>query len=425
MLTRRTLLRRFAATAALGLLAACGNEAATPTQPASSSAGQSPQTQTIPTPTRSSVASIPIGAVLPLSGAWAQQGQYCLNGIHLAAERINAEGGIKSLGGARLEIISSDCTSDIAQAGSNAQRFISQYKVVAILGSFSSSLTLAVSELTERRQIPMLTMSYSDQVTGRGFKYIFQVPPKASVIGQKQLEYTRDIASKAGEQLRNLAVIYEDDAYGQAQAKGIRETAANLQLNVVFDEAFPVGIADATPLATKVRSTDAQVIFLIAPPNDTLTIIRALRQQQITLPVIGGSSGFVIPDFQVALGDLAEGIMSINTANWDLAPELGQLYEQRYGVFATHEALEHAATVDILAQALEIAGDTAPEAIREALLNNRFEGGFIDAIPGRAVDFDETGLNTLSFPIMCQWQQGKLLTVYPPDVATAEPIWSR
>jgi len=372
---------------------------------------------------RGQVSEVNVGVIVPLSGANAQFGVNSRNGIELAADQINAKGGIKSLGGAKINLIVADSTSTPTTAATVGQRLITQNNVVAILGAYASSLTLALSEATERRGIPLLTMSFSDQITGRGFKYVFQVISKASTIGAAQLEGTMEIAQGAGQKLDRIAIMYEDTAYGTSQAKGLRETAAKHNIEVVMDDAYPLGITDVTPLINKLRATNAQAVFPCSYLNDGLQIIRSMRQQNITLPVIGGAGGYVIPDFKKALGEFAEGVLSVAPGNYDLAPELTNAFKERYGYFMVHEALEHAVCLEVLAQALEKAGKADPEAVREALSTTRFEGGWCDAMPGKAVDFDETGLNTLAKPLMVQWRGEDLVTVWPSDLAKAKAVW--
>ena len=373
---------------------------------------------------RGQVSEVNVGVIVPLSGANAQFGVNSRNGIELAADQINANGGIKSLGGAKINLIVADSTSTPTTAATVGQRLITQNNVVAILGAYASSLTLALSEATERRGIPLLTMSFSDQITGRGFKYVFQVISKASTIGAAQLEGTMEIAQGAGQKLDRIAIMYEDTAYGTSQAKGLRETAAKHNIEVVMDDAYPLGITDVTPLINKLRATNAQAVFPCSYLNDGLQIIRSMRQQNITLPVIGGAGGYVIPDFKKGLGEFAEGVLSVAPGNYDLAPELTNAFKERYGYFMVHEALEHAVCLEVLAQALEKAGKADPEAVREALSTTRFEGGWCDAMPGKAVDFDETGLNTLAKPLMVQWRGEDLVTVWPSDLAKAKAVWS-
>lgn len=365
-----------------------------------------------------------IGVIMPLSGANAQFGINSRNGIELVADEINAAGGIKALGGAKINLVVADSTSTPTTAANVAQRLLTQNDVVAILGAFASSLTIAMSEVTERRGVPLLTMSFSDQITGRGFENIFQVVAKASVIGKAQFDGTVAIAGAAGQKLEKIAIMYEDTAYGTSQATGIREGAKAAGVQVVMDDAYPLGITDVTPLVNKLRASGAQAVFPVSYLNDSLQIIRAMRQQRITIPAIGGAAGYVIPDFEKGLGEFAEGVLSIAPANYDLAPELTDRFRKRYGYFMVHEALEHAVCLDVLVQAIETAKSTKPDDLRKALHETRFEGGWTKAMTGGAVQFDKTGLNTLSVPVMVQWRNKELVTVWPSDVAKAKAVWA-
>ena len=125
-----------------------------------------------------------------------------------------------------------------------------------------------------------------------------------------------------------------------------------------MDEAYPLGITDITPLINKLRASKAQIIFPVSYLNDSLLIVRALRQQKINIPIVGGSAGYVIPDFSQALGEYANGVLSICSANYDLATSLTEKYRKRYKSFMVHEALEHAVALDVLLQALNIAKST-------------------------------------------------------------------
>ena len=98
-------------------------------------------------------------------------------GAELAIEHINNAGGIKALGGAKMKLVISDAGDNAEKAKNAAQRVLSQEPdLVGGLGAWLSSFTLAVTEVTERAELPWLTLSYSDQITGRGFRYVFQTP---------------------------------------------------------------------------------------------------------------------------------------------------------------------------------------------------------------------------------------------------------
>src|SRR5262245_65967163 len=118
---------------------------------------------------------VKIALVVPLSGAWARQGILEQMGAELAIEDVNNSGGIKALGGAKMKLVLYD-TGDTAEKAKNAaQRLIAQEPdVVGGIGCWLSTFTLAVTDVTERAELPWLTLSYSDLIPGRGFKYVFQ-----------------------------------------------------------------------------------------------------------------------------------------------------------------------------------------------------------------------------------------------------------
>jgi branched-chain amino acid transport system substrate-binding protein len=163
-------------------------------------------------------------------------------------------------------------------------------------------------------------------------------------------------------------------------------------------------------------------VFPVSYLNDSLMIIRTMRQQQINLPIVGGAAGYVIPDFAKGLGGYAEGVLSISPANYDLAPEFTERYRKRFNAFMVHEALEHAVLMDVLAQAIDKAKSTKPGDVRNALSSTRFTEGWAKAMTGGAVKFDETGLNTLAEPVMVQWQRNELVTVWPQKLAKGKVV---
>jgi branched-chain amino acid transport system substrate-binding protein len=364
-----------------------------------------------------------IGVIQPLSGANAQFGIISLNGMEFIADEINAVGGIKALGGAKINLVVSDATSNPARASTAAQRMISENELTAMLGAFVSSLTLAISEVTARADIPMLTASFADEITGRGLESVFKVTATATVIGRAQVNYTLAIAEAAGGKIGKIAIMYEDTAYGIAQSRGLRRAAKDANIEVVMDEPYAFGITDVTPLINKLRASGAQVVFPVSYFNDSLFIIRAMRQQRITIPAIGGAGGYIIPDFEKGLGEFAEDVLSISPSNYDLAPALTDPFRKRFGYFMEHNAIEYGVALDLLLQAIERAKSAKPRAVTEVLHAARFESGWTKAMPGGAVQFDQTGLNTLSVPIMVQWRKKELVTVWPKDVAKASPVW--
>lgn len=362
-----------------------------------------------------------VGVILPLSGGNASFGISSRQGIELVADQINATGGLTGLGGAKINLVIADATSAPANAATVAQRMISQNDCCAILGAFASSSTLAIMEVTERRRVPLLTMAYSDQITGRGFKHVFQVTSKGSEIGKSQMNFAIELAGGTSK-VNKVAIMYEDTAFGTSTAGGLRAAAKAGNIEIVMDEAYPLGIADVTPLINKLRASKAQMVFPVSYLNDSLLIIRSLRQQNINIPIIGGSAGYVIPDFAKALGDYCDGVLSICSANYDLDTSMTDRYRKRYNSFMVHEALEHAVAMDVLAQSINVAKSANPEDITRTLRSMTFTEGWVKTMTNGQVRFDETGLNIHAEPVMVQWQNSELVTVWPKKYAKGKLI---
>jgi len=113
---------------------------------------------------------IKVAVIAPISGPWARQGQLIQMGAEMAVDEINQKGGIKALGGARLKLVVADAGDSAEKAKNAAQRLIAQEPdLVGGTGAWLSTFTLAVTEVTERAQLPWITLSFADNITDRGF----------------------------------------------------------------------------------------------------------------------------------------------------------------------------------------------------------------------------------------------------------------
>jgi branched-chain amino acid transport system substrate-binding protein len=362
-----------------------------------------------------------IGVVLPLSGPHAQFGVNSRNGIELALEMLREQQGEEGWA-AGVELVFADVPAPGA-ASSAVQRLVSRERVSGVLGSFVSSITLAASEVAERAEVPMITHSFADEITERGFDYIFQVSPQASTFGAAQFNYALELAEEAGDTVSSIAILYEDTSYGSAQAVGIRDAAAEAGVEIAIDEAYPLGLSDAAPLVNLVRRSNVDMVSPISYLNDSLLIIRTMRQQGVDLPTIGGAAGYIIPDFHRGLGEFSEGVFSISPANYDSIPDIDARYRELHGDFIAHESIMYGAALQHMVKAAEAAGTTEPRALRDAIAELEYCDGFAAGIPGGCTAFDDTGLTTTAFPIFVQWRGGELVTVHPAEAALAPAIW--
>jgi branched-chain amino acid transport system substrate-binding protein len=357
-----------------------------------------------------------IGALYPTTGSFAQIGQGCVNAARLAVQMVNDAGGIKSLGGAKLNLIVSDVQSDTTVTRTETDRLISGYKLSAIHGCFASALTLIASEVAERAKMPLLTGSSSDQLN-KGHHYTFTPFSRASQFALAQLQMSKLVSDAP-----KVAVIFENTAFGTSTSNGLREQAPGQGVEIVMFEPYSAGLTDAGPLINKVKAAGANMLFPVSYLNDLILIIRAIKQNGLQIAINGGSGGFVIPDFYKNVGTVAEGLLGVAHWNHDFnadSQRVNEVYEKQYGEFLFEYAGGLVAQTFMIADALERAASADPQKVRDALSTLDVSSGYAAMGPGGRVKFGPDGKNIYAHPVGVQWQHADLASVFPKEDARA------
>jgi branched-chain amino acid transport system substrate-binding protein len=382
-----------------------------------------------------SQAEVKVALIAPMSGAWGRQGQLMQFGAEQAIEKINREGGVKALGGAKLRLVVADAGDSIEKARNATQRLVSQEEgIVAGTGAWLSSFTLAVTEVTERAEIPWLTLSYSDQITARGFKYVFQMSPSAGKQAREALPTLMDLAQgQTGKRPSSVGIIQDNTALAVSFTKQMRESGIqSLNLKLTVDETFTPPLADATSLIQRLRTGRPEFLVLL-PSNvpDTKLLLEKMVEFGLgkgRVPTIssGGQTG--APELLNALGrDNLEGYMGI-VANWPAkgTEDIVSAFKARSKEpWMTQDSLMSYVDMYVIKEALEAAGSADRRKVAEALRKMDLKEGPALLTPGRRIRFDETGRLIDSPLVLLQWQGGVPVTVYPAAIATAKPIWPR
>ena len=382
---------------------------------------------------RAQAQSVKIAMIAPMSGPWARQGQLLRMGADLAVEDINARGGIKSLGGAKLNIIYGDAGDSTEKAKNAAQRLVADNAdLVGGTGSWLSSFTLAVTEVTERAQIPWLTLSYSDAITNRGFKFVFQTSPTAEWQAAQTVPTALDMAQSAtGKRPTTIGLIMDNTASPTSFAKPLREGGLEKAgLKLVVDQIFTPPLSDATPLIEKVRSAKPGFLLLLTSAMpDCKLVLEKLDEFKLShgkLPLVGNGAPFGSPELLKTIGpELLEGLL-FSVANWPIKgqEEFVERFKKKTGEpFLTQDALCGYGHPSILAEALEAAGAADKIKVGGAIrAMNLTTGPAAQCFPG-PIKFDEKGRRIDVPMIFAQWQKGVPTTVFPTNLALATPVW--
>lgn len=375
---------------------------------------------------------VKVGLLVPLSGIYARPGAVMRMGAEMAIEHINAQGGIKALGGARLRLVVLDSGDTTEKAKNAAQRMVAQETdLVAATGSYLSSFTLAVTEVTERAGLPMLTLSYSDQITDRGFKYIFQTSATSGSQAQQALPVLMKIAESAGPRPKTVAIITDNTAASISSVKPMKEKLLKeLGIELVVDETFTPPLADATPLVQKVRATRPDLLFFLPTViSDAKLMLEKMNEfglGQGRVPTISFGIAIAEPDMlRTMSADHLQGVMAA-VGNWGskghekLIAELKQKYNEPW---MTQNAISTYGDMWLFKDALEKAKKADRQAVAEAI--RTMDGGPSKYYPGGLMKFDEKGRRVGAGLAIIQWQGGMPVTVYPPEMAVAKPIWPK
>jgi branched-chain amino acid transport system substrate-binding protein len=373
---------------------------------------------------------VKVGLLVPLSGLYARPGAVMRMGAEMAIDHINAAGGVKALGGAKLKLVVLDSGDTTEKAKNAAQRMVSQETdMVAASGSYLSSFTLAVTEVTERAKLPMLTLSYSDLITSRGFKYVFQTSATAATQAELALPVMVKLANANGMQPKTVAIITDNTGASVASVKPMRERLLKeLGLQLVVDETWTPPLADATPLIQKVRSARPDLLFALPTAvSDAKLILEKLNEfglGQGKLPTVGFGIVMAEPDMLKTMdATQLEGLM-LAVGSWGskghekLIAELKTRYKEPW---MTQNAISTYADMWVIKEALEAAGKADREAVAVAL--RKIDGGPSRFYPGGRIKFDDMGRRVEAGLTIIQWQKGTPVTVYPPELAVAPPIW--
>jgi branched-chain amino acid transport system substrate-binding protein len=371
---------------------------------------------------------IVIGAPNSLTGGLGEVGSRGTFGMQIAVNQINKEGGIKSMGGAKLKLVIADTTSENpTQAASVTRRMIDQEGATVILGAGASAMTLALQVETEKSEIPLITGSYADGIVTRGYKYTFKLSPQGGAVwnwsmtsGYEMWKATKGAAPKSA------LIFMSNDAVGLVVQKALPEHAKTLNLEVPFSQSFQMGLSDPSVAVAPVLRYKPDLIFLGGFTNDIILIIKALRGVGVKSPIFGaGPAG--TDSVGKGLGAAGDGFFAPMMWNWDLnAPgnkEFVAAYKATYPDQPYPPANEQLGqgyvAAMILRQALEKAASRDPKKLREVLATSEFTNL---PFPNPTVKFAENGLNANNKIVLAEWLKGEIRTVWPKENQVVQPV---
>jgi branched-chain amino acid transport system substrate-binding protein len=370
-----------------------------------------------------------IGNIIPLSGPSASVGEQGKNAREMAVAEINAAGGIKSLGGAKLEMLYADSESKPEKGVAEAERLINTEKVNVLTGCWNSAVTYPTTAVAERYGVPFIVpVSVADKITEQGFKTVFRIAAKDSWWTRDQFQFLKDMEEEFGTPVKRLAFVYENGDWGQGFAGQWKKLAKEGGYEVVLDEPYPSTATDLSPVVQKIRRSKADVLMLVSNAADAILLTNTLAEYRVKLKaIIASGGGHADPSFLKAVGKNAQYLFDIVEWETDVnkpgAKEANEKYKAAYGQNLTGEAVDAYLATYVLADALERAGSLDPAKIRDALAATDYKSGPGMIVGYDAVKFDATGQNENASLVMVQINDlGKgmeRITVWPKNARRA------
>ncbi len=368
-----------------------------------------------------SVQPIKVGILQPVTGTFSQDGGLGRLGAELAIAHINAQGGIKALGGAPLEMVFADARSNPEVAVQEVEQLHNQ-GVVAIVGGFASPICLAATQAASRYDIPYLVdVGVSDQIVQRGLKNTFRFAPGFGICSQSAIDSLVNMNEYAGSPAKTVVLVHEDGLFGSGLAKLMQTELPKHGFEILDVIAHPTPARDMSNVALRIRSLRPDLIIPSSYYGETVLLMRTLQQQRVRAKGIyavlnGAASNFrFVKEFPQA----AENIMDCN--HWsDPRNEQAQALRKQVedsGTTWTYNIALNYSNVLLLADALERAGKADRIAVIEALQTSQFDGHIMPYGPTRFVD----GQNMGGAPVVTQVQQGDIKVIYPSEFADAKP----
>jgi len=324
---------------------------------------------------------IKIGVIQPLTGSVAYNGTSDVNGSRLAVEERNAKGGVL---GKKVELIIEDGQCNPAKSVNAAEKLIQRDKVPVLSGAFCSSATMAVMPVAENYKIPLVTgVSSKADLTEKGNKWFFRATETDALLAQSFAKILYEQLK-----LRKVAYIGVNDDWGRGGVEEFEKQMKALGATTVMKEYFDHGTTDFYTILTKLRASGADGAFVAAETQDGSIFVKQKAEFGLKLRVFGVGS-WATADFIKLTGPASEGIYAaVPYAATMTTPKnkaFVEAYEAKYKEMPGKYSAAGYNAINIIMDAIERAGSTEPEKIRDALTKTDYEG------PNGKFRFDEKG----------------------------------
>lgn len=396
---------------------------------------------TVPIASRAQGKTIKIGVISPVTGALAEVGQDCRLGAQMAAEAINAAGGIRSHGGARLELLLADSQTKPDVARAEADRLLSSGAQM-LTGAFHSAHVAGIAPLAQQRRVPyIIDISAADAITANVAKsvregqqkqqFVYRIFPGSATFGRNAVRYMTEIFREAGVSPKRVVVMYTNDLFGKTATEGFlaAHKAAAPAFEIVDVIPYPETAVDLSTEVSRAKAAKPDVLAPFTRPATAILLLDELVKQRVDVMGVmsPGAPGLYETKQIEQLKERIEYVMDLTVWPNMRLPQTQKLaaeYVKRSGGrnFDASAAYTYEALL-VMADVLERAGSTDPDALIAAIRKTSFAGGVTTATG--PVIFNELGDNPNASTAAIQILGGKPRVVWPREAAEVKFVFPR
>jgi len=355
---------------------------------------------------------------LPLTGKQAKFGEMMKKSYEIAAEEINAKGGIKKK---KLVLSFEDSGAKPETARAIVEKLIDTKKQPLIVGEYTSACAKAVAAVAEERKTPYLVVaSADDDITQKNYKYVFRQNPVNAHYSDAVIDFINRVVKP-----RTMAILYESSAFGTSGADAMVKDAGKAGIKIVLKEKYEAGSVDFKPLLTKVKAAQPDVIYMVSYVMDASLLMKQIKELRIDAKLFaGGAAGFAIPEFIDNATDAAEYVITATLWTPQLkypgSREYAEKYKKKYNDFPSYHGASAYSALFVMKDALERAKDWTPEGIRAALKATHLTTSF-----GPVKFEDKEGYQNQNFTdtYVLQVIKGEHETIWPEKYANRKYIY--
>jgi branched-chain amino acid transport system substrate-binding protein len=388
-------------------------------------AGAAAALSAVPAAARAQGKAVKLGYILPVTGPLAFEAQLSLNGLQLAVDEVNAAGGIKALGGAKLALLPGDTQQKVELGNSEAARLIDS-GVSALIGPFSSLVAYSVRQITEKNKTPfMLLAAVADNLTEGGLKYVFRVQPNGKAMSTLTMNNMADMAKSANVAIKRVAMMHEDGNFGTTMGNHVEAFGGKLGYALVQRIPYSLKSPDFTAELSKVKASKPDLLVISGYYGDSKIIAETAAKLRIGVHALVGlaNAAYSNPKFIADNRELTEQLFDGNYWHNPQSPRAKAVfaaYEKRFNSTLTSHGVQAYTVIHVLKDALERAGSADRDKLRDALAKTNLSDHIL---PQDAIKFDETGENVNASPALLQVQNGRAMVVGPAKYAEGKPVF--